>query len=343
MSTFRPAAGAHDALLYDSPAHLASVVVPFLTDGLSRGDVIVLATSGVAGHVLLDAVGGDSRVVLLDHSAVYRSRTPTALTSFRQLAERRPSGASAQVRVVGEIDFGPTPRHWPEWQRYEAVLNRYMHEAVWGLCIFDTQRLPELLLDTALRTHPHLATVSGRVANARFTEPGRYLRSLPIPAEPLETTMPSLWITDVRDFAGLRRSVARELAALPDPDLVGDFLLAMDEMTSNAVRHGVGQPPAVDRPGPRRLQHRRRRRRLGRPVRGLRPGARDRSVPRRHGPVAGPAAVRPRRRDLRRARRVGCAHPADHLPVLAVQGDQDTNPSPPARWEQHGQGRRQRP
>ena len=119
-----------------------------------------------------------------------------------------------------------------------------MHAALWGLCIFDTQRLPQLLLDTAMQTHPHLATVSGRVANARFTEPGRYLRSLPIPAEPLEATMPSLWITDVRDFAGLRRSVARELAALPDPDLVGDFLLAMDEMTSNAVRHG-GPPVSL--------------------------------------------------------------------------------------------------
>lgn len=239
----RAASGVHDALLYDSPEHLASIVVPFLKDGLSRGDVVVLATSGPAGRLLHDAVDGDPRMVLLDRSTTYRSRTPTALTSFRQLGDRRPE-SSAQVRVVGEIDFGPTPRQWPEWQRYEAVLNRYMHAALWGLCIFDTQRLPQLLLDTAMQTHPHLATVSGRVANARFTEPGRYLRSLQIPAEPLEATMPSLWITDVRDFAGLRRSVARELAALPDPDLVGDFLLAMDEMTSNAVRHG-GPPVSL--------------------------------------------------------------------------------------------------
>jgi anti-sigma regulatory factor (Ser/Thr protein kinase) len=238
----RPGFGPHDALLYDSPEHLASVVAPFLRDGLTRGDTVVLATGGASGRLLHDAVDRDPRVVVLDRTEVYPSRTPTALTTYRRLGDRRPRGGSAMVRVVGEVDFGPTRRHWPEWQRYEAVMNRYLRDDVlWGLCIFDTQRLAQPLLDTALQTHPHLATVSGRVPNARFTDPGRYLRSLPIPPEPLEATIPSLWIADVRDFAGLRRSVAGELAALPAPELVADFLLAMDEMTSNAIRHG-GSP-----------------------------------------------------------------------------------------------------
>jgi anti-sigma regulatory factor (Ser/Thr protein kinase) len=241
----RPAFGPHDALLYDSPEHLASVAAPFLQDGLARGDTVVLATSAPAGRLLHEAVDGDERVVVLDRTEVYPSRTPTALTTYRRLADRRPADGSALVRVIGEVDFGPTRRHWPEWQRYEAVMNQHQPEpVVWGLCIFDTQRLAQALLDTALQTHPHLATVSGRVTNARFTDPGSYLRSLPVPAEPLEATIPSLWIADVRDFAGLRHSVARELVVLPAPDLAADFLLAMDEMTSNAIRHG-GRPVSL--------------------------------------------------------------------------------------------------
>jgi anti-sigma regulatory factor (Ser/Thr protein kinase) len=53
---------------------------------------------------------------------------------------------------------------------------------------------------------------------------------------------PRLWAKDVADFIGLRHAVAAELATVDAPhDLIEDFLLAVDEMTSNAVRHGL--PP----------------------------------------------------------------------------------------------------
>jgi anti-sigma regulatory factor (Ser/Thr protein kinase) len=240
-----PAHGPHDALLYDSPKHLAAVAVPFLRNGLARGDVVVLAAGGPAVRLLHEAVDGDSRVIVLDRGDLYRPRTPAALTTYRGLGNRRPPGSDALVRVIGEVDFGPTRRHWPEWQRFEAVMNHQLPGgSVWGLCIFDTQRLPQALLDTALQTHPHVATATGRTPNPRFTDPASYLRSLPVPVEPLEASQPSLSIADVRDVAGLRHSVADQLARLPGQDLAGDFLLAMDEMTSNAIRHG-GPPVSL--------------------------------------------------------------------------------------------------
>jgi anti-sigma regulatory factor (Ser/Thr protein kinase) len=72
--------------------------------------------------------------------------------------------------------------------------------------------------------------------------PADYLRQLPVPQEPLEATPPRLWAPDVEDFIRLRHSVAAELATVDAPrDVVEDFLLAVDEMTSNALRHG--KPP----------------------------------------------------------------------------------------------------
>jgi anti-sigma regulatory factor (Ser/Thr protein kinase) len=231
---------AHDALLYDSPDRLTEVAAPFLLEGLAAGDAAVIATSAATAKLLREAVDDHPGVRILDRGDVYRARTPAAITTFRQLAEQRTREGALQVRVVGEVDFGPTERDWLEWQRYEAVINEALAAwPLWGLCVFDTQRLPEPLLDSALHTHPHLATRRGREANPLFTEPADYLRALPVPVEPLESTPPRLHAPHVAEFAGLRRAIAAELAGVPAAtDLVQDFRLAVDEMTSNALRHG---------------------------------------------------------------------------------------------------------
>jgi len=234
---------AHDALLYDSPDQLVEVAAPFLLEGLAAGDAAVIATGPDTADVLREAVGHSPDVHVLERGDVYSARTPAAITTFRRLAELRVADGARRVRVVGEVDFGRTERAWLEWQRYEAVINDALAGwPLWGLCVFDTQRLPEPLLETALQTHSHLATASGREDNPHYTEPADYLRALPVPEEPLEATVPRLHAAHVVDFAALRRALATELAGVPaDPDVVQDFLLAVDEMTSNALRHG-GRP-----------------------------------------------------------------------------------------------------
>jgi anti-sigma regulatory factor (Ser/Thr protein kinase) len=246
--TGQPARGSaggyiHDALLYDSVDELNAAAVPFLLEGLAAGDAAVIAAGSRTVGVLTEALDEDPRVHVLERSDVYDTHPPAAITAFRRLAERCLAEGISRVRVVGEVDFGPTERDWLEWQRYEAVINVALAAwPLWGLCIFDTQRLPEQVLTSTLRTHPNLATPEGRGANPLFGDPVRYLRSLPVPPEPLENTPPRLIAHDVKDFAGLRHAVARELAAADAPrEVREDFLIAVDEMTSNAIRHG--HPP----------------------------------------------------------------------------------------------------
>jgi anti-sigma regulatory factor (Ser/Thr protein kinase) len=230
----------HDLLLHGSPEELAAVAVPFLREGLESGDAVVIATAAPRAALLLDALGADDRVHVVERHEVYRARTPAAITAFRRLAEQRQSEGFSQVRVVGETDFGPTPRDWLEWQRYEAVINQALGPwPLWGLCTYDTTTLPEEVVESGLRTHPQLVTEHGRQANPAFLEPVDYLRSLPVPEEPLEATAPLLRVDDVREFSGLRRAVATVLAGLGgEPDRLEDLHLAIDEMSSNGVRHG---------------------------------------------------------------------------------------------------------
>jgi anti-sigma regulatory factor (Ser/Thr protein kinase) len=233
----------HDALLFDTPDELVEVAVPFLLAGLDAGEGAVIATGGPTAELLCDAVDGDPRVDVLPRGEVYNDRTATAITTFRRVGERRVGDRVRRVRVVGEIDYGPSTRDWLEWQRYEAVINRALVGwPLWGLCVFDTQRVPEPILESAVRTHQHLHTPGGRVHNPEFVDPAAYVRSLPVPPEPLEDSTPRLEAADVIDFIGLRHAVAAELAVSAAPrETAEDFLLAIDEMTSNAVRHG--RPP----------------------------------------------------------------------------------------------------
>jgi anti-sigma regulatory factor (Ser/Thr protein kinase) len=186
-----------------------------------------------------DAVGDDPRLLVLERHALYRTHTPTAITSFRQLAAEHAT-PGRRVRVVGEVDFGTTLADQREWQRYEAVINSAFAAApLWGLCVFDTTMAPAPILATARHTHPQLRTATGRQINPGYADPATYLRALPVPVEPLEATAPALADDDVTDYIGLRQTLRARLATVEGPaDVIEDYLLAVDEMTSNAVRHG---------------------------------------------------------------------------------------------------------
>jgi anti-sigma regulatory factor (Ser/Thr protein kinase) len=234
----------HDALFFSSPDELAAATVPFVQEGLAAGDAVVVTASPATTDVVRAAVD-DERVRVLDRGSAYARRTPAAVTAFRRLADELTATGTRRVRVVGETDFGRTAREQLEWQRYEAVLNHALARwPLWGLCLFDTGRLPAPVLESVVRTHPTVVAGRSRTPNPCFVDPAEYLRGLPVPVEPLQSGVPRMAVDDVADPIALRHAVAAELAAVGGPrEVVEDFLLAVDETTSNAVRHGA---PPVD-------------------------------------------------------------------------------------------------
>jgi anti-sigma regulatory factor (Ser/Thr protein kinase) len=232
----------HDALFFSSPDELAAATVPFVREGLAAGDAVVVTASPATTDVVLSAVD-DERVRVLDRGSAYARRAPAAVTTFRRLADELTATGAHRVRVVGETDFGRTEREQLEWQRYEAVLNHALAASpLWGLCLFDTVRLPAPVLESVARTHPTVVAGRSRTPNPSFVDPAGYLRGLPVPVEPLEAGVPRLAVDDVADPIALRHALAAGLAAVGGPrEVVEDFLLAVDETTSNAVRHGA--PP----------------------------------------------------------------------------------------------------
>jgi anti-sigma regulatory factor (Ser/Thr protein kinase) len=204
---------------------------------------VVVAASAATTAVLREAVGGDPRVEFKDGGSVYGQRTPAAIAAVARTVNERAAGRNTRVRVIGEPDFGRTSRDWVEWQRYEAAINRSLAALpLWGLCLYDVQRLPDQVLESAYRTHPHLASPGARAANPRYADPADYLSTLEVPGEPLERTSPTFTAASVEHYTWVRHDLAEALgASAGSADVADDFLLAIDEVTTNATLHG--RPP----------------------------------------------------------------------------------------------------
>ncbi|MCZ2825781.1 MULTISPECIES: sensor histidine kinase [unclassified Modestobacter] len=244
--------GRHRALIGDSDAELVDGTVTFVCAGLDAGEPVVIACSDRTTQLLQHALSDRPQVTWVPWSDVYGNGPAAAITAVRRLGERHRVAASAVVRVVLEPLPGSDHDTWREWQRYDAVLDHQLADAhrtgddpLMVLCLCDTRRLPEPLVDAARATHPALQVDGQEQANPDHVDPGEYLASVPVPPEPLEATEPLVHADSVRDLRGLRRDLATRAAdaRLPtgsEPALE-DFLLAVDEMTTNALRHG--RPP----------------------------------------------------------------------------------------------------
>jgi anti-sigma regulatory factor (Ser/Thr protein kinase) len=240
--------GVHRALIAGSDADLVAGAGAFVADGVAAGQPVVVACTPATAGLLRPALADSAAVAWAEWSDVFGSGAAAAVTAVRRLAERHRGDAAADgpVRVLLEPLPGEDPDDWREWQRYEAVLDHEVTgEPVLTLCVTDTRRVPDALVATARATHPLLVVGGREQPNPAHVDPADYLESLPVPPEPLEDTEPLLRADSVRDLRGLRRALAEraadaKLAPGSEPALE-DFLLAVDEMTTNALRHG--RPP----------------------------------------------------------------------------------------------------
>jgi anti-sigma regulatory factor (Ser/Thr protein kinase) len=244
--------GAHRALIGASDPELVDGTVAFVHDALDAGEQVVIACTDPTAELLQKALADRPQVVWAEWGEVYGHGPAAAVTAVRRLGERLRSASHPVVRVVLEPLAGPDRDTWREWQRYDAVLDHQLDEAellgeepLIVLCLCDTRRVPAELVQAVRDTHPALQVDGAAVPNTQHVDAAGYLTSLPVPVEPLEATEPLVRADSVRDLRGLRRDLAARAAdaRLPagsEPALE-DFLLAVDEMTTNALRHG--RPP----------------------------------------------------------------------------------------------------
>jgi anti-sigma regulatory factor (Ser/Thr protein kinase) len=230
----------HDAFLYGSDEQLVTAMVPFLQEGLTRGDAAAAVTTPGNLALLRDRLGADAHVGYVE-AADWYVRPAAAIAQFDAAIRELIDGGAPHLRVVGELPFGSTLGEHASWNRYEAIVNEAFKRApLWVVCLYDTRALPEQLIEAARRTHPTLLEARRRRQSADYVEPAVLLGQIPEPGIPVAGP-PRLQLRIDGDPRGWRHSLAGavEAEALPR-GRAEEFLIAVGEVVANALGHGHG-------------------------------------------------------------------------------------------------------
>jgi hypothetical protein len=171
----------HEALVYASPDELAGATLPFIREGLGRGEQLLVVFREAGGAVLRQALGDDAaKIEFAEAFDWYQSPEHAFHQYTRYLDDRLASGVS-RVRVVAEVIWpqSATPAEIAQWKRYEAGISGAMASVpVSFICAYDTRELPAGIVADARRTHPVLRSVEGARPSGRYSPPGEFIREL---------------------------------------------------------------------------------------------------------------------------------------------------------------------
>jgi hypothetical protein len=235
----------HRALIYDRDGDFLDTALPFVDEGLTDGDTLLVVgtTEGNAG--LRRALGPRSGVIEFHDSSGWYAQPTRAIAAYSSFILEHPG---ERIRVVAE----PGGRHGTdpeiaEWTRYESLVNQAFAELDASvLCAYDRRDTADGIISGALCTHPELVDGSGTNPNHGYLDPHTvYAQVDGAELEPPPAHAASIPVTGT-DLRALRCFVAGHARdhGLP-PARLNDLLVAVTEVATNAQRHG--SPPAICR------------------------------------------------------------------------------------------------
>jgi len=146
----------HEALLYRGVTGFLDAVLPFVREGVERGQPVMLAVLGPRLEVLREALGADAdRVDFLD-MGVMGANPARIIPAWRDFVTA--NGADGMpMRVIGEpVWAGRRPAEIDECQFHEGLLNLAItpDTPLWLLCPYDADALDPEVIAEAHRSHP---------------------------------------------------------------------------------------------------------------------------------------------------------------------------------------------
>ena len=240
----RPAQGfRHEALLYAGDDGFLEGTLPWIREAVTAEEPILVVVSAARIARLREELGGATaeRVTFADMAEV-GINPARIIPAWREFVDAH-TGRARRLRGIGEPIWAQrSPEELVECQRHEALLNlAFAHaEDFWLLCPYDVDALDPEVIGKAHHSHPVMVANGGSHDSATYHE----LRVVAAPfAEPLPAPPPG---ADELPFAsgtlaGVRHLVKMraEAAGLPVAR-AGDLVLAVNEVTTNSIRHGGG-------------------------------------------------------------------------------------------------------
>jgi anti-sigma regulatory factor (Ser/Thr protein kinase) len=231
-----PSSFRHEALIYAGEDRLVDGVLQFLRDGITADEPTLVVLAEGKNTALKEALGRDAeRVEFADMDAV-GANPARIIPAWREFVDANPG---KRLRGIGEpIWAARTNAEMSECHRHEGLLNVAFADTpdFWLLCPYDTTTLDPTDVARACETHPQVAGLPSAAYPGLDVHAGPYTDPLPAPAGE-----PDRMEFDADSLSAMRRFVtARTERAELSQDRAHDFLLAVNEIAGNSIRHGGG-------------------------------------------------------------------------------------------------------
>ena len=232
----------HHGLFHPPSADLIAILAPLVTERLNSGEPVlaVLPPTTVVGlRTRLPTLAG---LHTIDPGELYR-HPGRVLHRYRAwITDTSGSDGHSAMIVAAPDPGGNDPHRAALWMHIDAITTHALAECDLTLVCAYPDNIASA--DAVRRAHPSL--VNGSIApNPDHLPAEQFLTSHPLPP-PIELGRPDLThiIDHETELATLRHIVAAHAARAGLPAAhCNDFVLAVTEIASNALEHGV--PPAA--------------------------------------------------------------------------------------------------
>ena len=228
----------HQALFYGDTEEYLDGVLQFIAPALAAGEPVAIAVPGAKAELLRERLGDlADEIEILD--MVELGRNPARIIPAVEMMLAKHDGQL--LHYVGEpIWPGRSEEEVREATKHEALINLAWPGArIRVLCPYDTTALDQRVLADAERTHPELIRGGEHRRSAAYAGP-----TVPVACEqPLSASPPDAVALafGIEELANVRALVSEQaIAAGMEREGVMDLVLAVNELATNAVRHGDG-------------------------------------------------------------------------------------------------------
>ncbi|HKH56079.1 MAG TPA: MEDS domain-containing protein [Propionibacteriaceae bacterium] len=145
----------HEALLWSDAREFASVLSPFIQEGLAAGEPVMVALIREHANWLRDTLGAEARKVKFVDMAALGSNPARIIPAWQSFLDDH-SADGKPVRGIGEpIWAGRGPEEILECQLHEALLNVAVDPKtpLWLICPYDVRGLDPDVIEEAHRSH----------------------------------------------------------------------------------------------------------------------------------------------------------------------------------------------
>ena len=232
----------HEALLYAGDDGFLEGTLPWIRDAVAAGEPILVVVGAERIARLREALGAQADGVTFADMAEVGTNPARIIPAWREFVDAH-AGQGRRLRGIGEPIWAErSPDELVECQRHEALLNLAFAGAgdFWLLCPYDVDALDADVIEKAHRSHPTVVVGD----EARRSNSYEDLDTVAGPfAEPLADPPPE---AEELPFATGTLAVVRRLTALRAHDAglsaerVSDLVLAVNEVTTNSIRHAGG-------------------------------------------------------------------------------------------------------